>query len=66
MAKRYAEVNSVLCVSCGACAEVCPKSAIKIWRGSYAIVDNSLCIGCGLCSRTCPAGVIEVKINELA
>ncbi len=64
MAKRFAEVNTKSCVSCGACMNVCPKGAIKIFQGIYAVVDKKICVGCGICARTCPAGVIEVKTDE--
>lgn len=63
--KRKASVDIELCVSCGACAKVCPKRAIKVYKGMYAKVDMALCIGCGLCARTCPASVITVvNIDE--
>lgn len=58
--KRKAKVDINLCVSCGACAKVCPRSAISVYKGMYAQVNESLCVGCGLCARTCPASVIEV------
>lgn len=58
--KRKAVVDISLCVSCGACAKVCPRGAIAVYKGMYARVDTELCIGCGLCARTCPASVIEV------
>lgn len=58
--KRKAVVDISLCVFCGACAKVCPRGAIAVYKGMYARVDTALCIGCGLCARTCPASVIEV------
>ena len=64
MPKRLAKVSEGLCVSCGACTNVCPKEAITIWRGCYAVVNESLCVGCGMCARTCPAGIIEVISSE--
>ena len=64
MARRLAVVSESLCVSCGACTNVCPKSAITIWRGCYAVVNDKLCVGCGMCARTCPAGAIEVMSRE--
>ena len=62
--KRFAEVNKARCVSCGACANECPKEAITIWRGCYAVVDVNVCVGCGVCSRTCPAGCIEMRLCD--
>ncbi|MBQ3448089.1 MAG: 4Fe-4S binding protein [Synergistaceae bacterium] len=64
MAKRFAVVDEVSCVSCGACVNVCPRGAIEIVKGCHASVNVNLCVGCGLCARTCPAGVIEVMTHE--
>ncbi len=58
--KRTAVVSKELCVSCGACAKVCPRGAIAVYKGMYARVAKEKCIGCGLCARTCPASVITV------
>ena len=43
------------CISCGACAEECPVSAIKEGDGKYEI-DAAACIDCGTCADTCPVG----------
>lgn len=45
------------CVSCGACAGVCPVGAIAEGDGKYEI-DASACLSCGACSDTCPTGSI--------
>lgn len=58
--KRTAVVDIGLCVSCGACAKVCPRSAITVYKGMYAKVTRERCVGCGLCAKTCPASVITV------
>ena len=34
--KRYASVDTSLCVSCGACMKICPRGAISIPTGIYA------------------------------
>ena len=47
------------CIGCGACANVCPKNAIRM-ENEIAIVDSSLCIGCGMCEKTCPKNVIHM------
>ena len=59
--RRKAVPRKDLCVACGACEEVCPREAIKVWKGSYSAVDESLCVGCGLCARECPASVITIE-----
>ena len=46
------------CVSCGACADVCPVGAISQGDDHYVIDANS-CLDCGTCSDTCPNGAIS-------
>lgn len=58
--KKKAEVNTGVCVACGACMKICPRGAISIFRGCFAAVDEAKCVGCGLCGKTCPAGCIEL------
>ena len=58
--KRKAIVNTELCVACGCCVKVCPKSAISVPNGIFAVVDSALCVGCGKCAKECPASVIEI------
>ena len=43
------------CVSCGACAEQCPVSAISEGDGKYEI-DADACLSCGACAEVCPVG----------
>jgi len=59
--KRVAAVDRSRCASCGACENVCPRSAIKVKGGYYAVVDEEQCVGCGKCANICPAGSIEIK-----
>ncbi len=62
--KRYAIVDTSLCVACGACAKICPRGAIELPDGVYAKVDRKKCVGCSLCAKTCPASVITMMERE--
>ena len=61
----------LMCSTCGACAAVCPKDAIRYELTStgrmYASI-NSQCIDCGLCSKVCPSELkdqhFEGRYNE--
>lgn len=46
------------CIMCGACAENCPKKAIKEGATKYEI-DPKLCTECGECADICPVGAPE-------
>ncbi len=53
------EKNAVLCRSCGMCAGVCPKNAIKMQPNQYSQyipkLDANSCIACSKCIRVCTA-----------
>ena len=55
-----AHVVSDECVSCGACAAVCPVEAISEGPTKY-VVDPDTCIDCGACEEPCPTGAIAVQ-----
>ena len=61
LVKRKAVPDKGVCAACGACEAVCPRGAIKVWKGSYSVVDESLCVGCGLCAKECPASIIKIE-----
>ncbi len=72
-----AHIDKTKCRECGACAKVCPYSAIthrtrpcqnackvkaiSIPEGSAAVIDNQKCIACGACVYQCPFGAIADK-----
>ena len=58
--QRKAAVSREECVACGCCVKVCPKSAIRIFKGIFAEVDTASCVGCGKCVKECPASAITI------
>ncbi|NLX74727.1 MAG: 4Fe-4S binding protein [Synergistaceae bacterium] len=61
---RKAIVSRDDCVACGACAKVCPVTAITIYKGIYANVNFEICVGCTKCSLICPAHAISMEVPE--
>jgi ferredoxin len=70
--------DSLKCVLCGGCVDVCPTSCLRIVplaalpamglarRGSHGILkDESRCIQCGLCAERCPVGAITMESLEV-
>ncbi len=47
------------CIGCGACAEICPVSAVEMKDG-LAMVDLDWCLGCGVCVASCPVDAISI------
>ena len=74
---HVAHIDKSKCVECGACAKVCPYSAIinrkrpcqvackvkaiNINDDNAAVIDDSKCIQCGACVYQCPFGAISDK-----
>ena len=74
---HVAHIDKSKCVECGACAKVCPFSAIvnrkrpcqiackvkaiSINEDNAAKIDNGKCIQCGACVYQCPFGAISDK-----
>lgn len=74
---HVAHIDKSKCVECGACAKVCPYTAIvnrkrpcqnackikaiSINEDNAASIDNDKCIACGACVYQCPFGAINDK-----
>lgn len=74
---HVAHIDKAKCKECGACAKVCPFSAIvsrkrpcqsackikaiSMNENKAATIDNSKCISCGACVYQCPFGAITDK-----
>ncbi|MBQ6534372.1 MAG: 4Fe-4S binding protein, partial [Opitutales bacterium] len=56
------------CCGCGACAQACPKGALKMSADAdgflYPALDAQKCVNCGLCEKVCP--VSESSLKKLA
>ena len=50
--------NKSKCCGCTACANICPRNAIKMQEDFegflYPVIDKKKCTNCGLCNKTCP------------
>ena len=51
------KVKKDKCLSCGACASMCPVNAISMKSGK-AEIDKKKCIKCGTCMQICPVNAI--------
>lgn len=74
---HVAHIDKSKCKECGACAKVCPYTAIvsrkrpcqnackikaiSMNESKEAIIDNDTCISCGACVYQCPFGAIMDK-----
>jgi len=56
----FFSVNPEKCVSCLACARVCPAEAVAVDGTSVRIVDEA-CIRCGICLPACPHDAIDAS-----
>lgn len=76
-ANHTAHIDKSKCVDCGACAKVCPYTAIinrkrpcqsackikaiSMKENKAAVINNDKCIACGACVYQCPFGAIMDK-----
>jgi ferredoxin len=51
------EVDTALCMHCGACVGTCPRNSIFL--NEVIITFDETCNQCGLCVRVCPIGAID-------
>ncbi|MDD1701241.1 MAG: DUF362 domain-containing protein [Methanoregula sp.] len=60
-AQHYARPFTIpdRCSGCGACAEICPETAITIEK-ERTVIHRDLCIGCFECMHVCPEHAIDI------
>ncbi len=51
------------CISCGACAQVCPELAVQPVDGRY-VTDRAACTVCGVCVEACYADARQIVGRE--
>ncbi len=59
------DIHKANCCGCSACAEKCPKQAIRMLPDElgflYPVIDEDKCVDCGLCVRVC---VFHTQANK--
>jgi len=55
--KDPVEVDTNVCLYCGACVGLCPQTAMTLYETRIEI-DDETCTRCGWCQTGCPVGAI--------
>jgi len=57
--------NPDLCMNCGTCLLVCPKSVFIHCQknGKVVVKDSNACFGCQACLRQCPSKAVSISRN---
>lgn len=53
-------LDTVACVGCGMCTQVCPHGVLVLSGKKARIADRDGCMECGACANNCPAEAIRV------
>ncbi len=56
-------VSTKLCVSCGACLDMCDHLALSLGDDGI-LLDDKKCVGCGECVLACPTGALSISWSE--
>lgn len=68
MSSYLIDGNKFYCSGCGACEQVCPKSAITLEfddeKFYYPKVNSDKCINCSMCEKVCPYTIQPEKYKE--
>src|SRR5882672_7766289 len=58
---QHPHIDSVYCIGCSICTQVCPEGDVLVMLGGKAVIVNGhKCIGHGLCAEVCPVGAITI------
>jgi len=57
--KGFLKVDKGKCTNCGACADVCPASAIGLTADGPVETGLRICIACGHCVAACPVEALD-------
>ena len=59
--------NYLFCSGCGACTNICPSNALKMYEDDFGFLkpklDPSKCIKCNKCIKTCPSLNLKKNYN---
>ena len=59
------EIYKEVCISCGACEQICPTDVFRIGSDGYpytAYPDD--CQACFLCEWDCPVNAIRISVHK--
>ncbi|CAL6041376.1 4Fe-4S_ferredoxin [Hexamita inflata] len=54
---KVIQINTELCIGCGACVDECPENALKVIDGKCKLVAS--CAKNGNCVSVCPVGALK-------
>ncbi len=61
---RMMQIDPVVCIGCGRCAQICQWKAITKTDGSPFSIAQQDCEGCGACLLVCPVNAISTQTTE--
>jgi len=59
----YSEVDTLKCIGCHRCLDVCVYEAIQALPQKARIIKEK-CVGCTLCSQICPVSAVDIHERE--
>jgi thioredoxin reductase (NADPH) len=58
---QHPHIDSVYCIGCSICTQVCPEGDVLAMLGGKAVIVNGYkCVGHSLCAEACPVGAITM------